>query len=568
MNKRRINLILILIFIFGAIIIGRLIHIQVIEHEGYLAFATGQHNLSQALEPNRGDIFAQDKEGKLYLLATNRDTKMVFISPNQIKDKEEVISNLAEILNIEKETILEKINQNQNLYSLIIKKKLTEKEVEKIKELKIEGVHLGTETYRYYPEEETASHILGFVGGENSGQYGIEGFYQEDLKGKSGLLVGEKSRQGYVVYFNSQKSLPAEEGSDLILGVDSYIQFKAEELLKEAKNSLNIEDGQIIVIDSNSGRIIAAASFSNFNPNNYFDYDLEVFMDSFSQKIFEPGSVFKPITLAIAIEEGKITPQTTYIDEGFVKIGPDTIFNYDKRTYGKVSMTEVLEKSINTGAVFASQQVSHKTFLDYVEKFGIFEKTFVDLQGETYSKNEVLKKGYEMNFATAAFGQGISMTPVQLVRAFSVFANGGKLVKPYFVQEIKKADGTNLETEPEIQNHQVISQITASKLTAMLVSVVEKGFSKKAKVPGYYVAGKTGTAQVPLSALGINRSGYSEKTIQTFIGFAPAFNPKFLILVKLDNPQTKTAEYSAVPIFQNLAKYIIDYYQIPPDYEE
>ena len=563
MNKRRINLILVLIFIFGAIIIGRLIHIQIVKHKDYLAFAIGQHNLSQPIEPNRGDIFVQDKEGKAYLLATNRDSKFVFASPNQIKNEEEAASSLAEILEMEEEKILERISQKGNLYSLI-KKKLTEEEIKKIQDLKIEGIHLGTETYRYYPEEEMASHILGFVGGENRGQYGVEGFYQEELKGKAGLVVGEKSRQGYMVYFDSQKSLPAEQGSDLILGVDFYIQFKAEELLREARHSLGIEDGQIIVMDPNSGKIIAAASFSNFNPNTYFDYNLEVFMDSFSQKLFEPGSVFKPITLAIAVEEGKITPQTTYIDEGFVKIGPDTIFNYAKRIYGKVSMTEVLEKSINTGAVFAGRQISRKVFLDYIEKFGIFEKTFIDSQGEVYSANESLKKGYEMNFATAAFGQGISMTPVQLIRAFSVFANGGKLVKPYFVQRIKKADGTILEIQPEVQNSQVISQNTASKLTAMLVSVIENGFGNRAKVPGYYVAGKTGTAQVPL----INKSGYSEKTIQTFVGFAPAFNPKFLILVKLDNPQTKTAEYSAVPIFQKLAKYIIDYYQIPPDYEE
>lgn len=562
MNKRRINLILILIFTFGAIIIGRLIHIQVIKHNDYLAFASGQHNLSEAVEPNRGDIFVQDKKDNLYLLATNRDSKFVFVSPNQIKNKEEIISNLSEILNIDEKEIRGKVDQKENLYSLI-KKKLTGEEIEKLQNLEIEGIHLGTETYRYYPEEETASHILGFVGGENLGQYGIEGFYQEELKGRAGLVVGEKSRQGYMVYFDSQKSLPAEEGSNLILGVDFYIQFKAEELLKEVSGSLGVEDGQIVVMDPNSGRIIAAASLSNFNPNNYFDYDLETFMDSFSQKVFEPGSVFKPITLAIAIEEGKITPQTTYVDEGFVKIGPDTVFNYAKRVYGKVSMTEVLEKSINTGAVFAVQQISHKTFLDYVEKFGIFEKTFIDLQGEVCSANEGLKEGYEMNFATAAFGQGISMTPVQLMRAFSVFANGGKLVKPYFVQRIKKADGTILETQPEIQNPQVISQNTASKLTAMLVSVVENGFGNKAKIPGYYIAGKTGTAQVPEGG-----KYSSDRTIQTFIGFAPAFNPKFLILVKLDNPQAKTAEYSAVPVFQKLAKYVIDYYQIPPDYEE
>jgi len=567
MSKRRINLVLIIIFIFGATIIGRLFYVQVIKHEKYLAFAKGQYNLSQIIEPNRGDIFAQDKEGNLYLLATNNDSKFVFVSPTQIKNKEETAANLTEIIDMDKELILEKINQEETLFSLL-KKKLTEEEIEKIEKLNLEGVHLGKETYRYYPEEETASHVLGFVGGENLGQYGLEGFYQEELKGKEGLAVGEKSRQGYMVYFDSQKSLPAQEGSDLILGIDFYIQFKAEELLKEAKDSLGIEDGQIIVMDPRSGKIIAAAALSNFNPNQYFDYDMGVFIDPISQKLFEPGSVFKPITIASAIEEGKITPQTTYVDEGFVKIGPDTIYNYAQRKYGEVSITEVLEKSINTGAVFAEQKISHKTFLNYIEKFGIFEETGIDLQAEVSSPNDELKKGYEVNFATAAFGQGIEMTPIQLIRAFSVLANGGKMVNPYFVEKVINIDGTTVKNQSQNQSIQVVSQNTASKLTAMLVSVVENGFGKKAKIPGYYIAGKTGTAQVSWSSLGIKKSGYSDKTIQSFIGFGPAFDPKFLILVKLDNPQTKTAEYSAIPIFYSLAKYIVDYYQIPPDYEE
>jgi len=565
--KRRINLILILIIIFGAIIIGRLIDIQIFNHDVYKAWAQGQHRLFQSVQPDRGDIFAQDKKGDLYILATNKDSNLVFISPGEVKDEERVANELSATLDLEKELISEKINQKEDLY-VIIKKKLTEEEIKRIEEVNLAGVHLKAENLRYYPEEEMASHILGFVGGESLGQYGLEGFYESELKGEEGLTVGEKSSRGYLIFLDSKKSNPAQEGSDLILGIDYYIQSEAERLLKKAKENLDIEDGQVIVSEPHSGKIIALASFNNFNPNQYFEYDLEDFMDTLSQKLFEPGSVFKPVTMAAAIEEGEITPQTTYVDEGFIKIGPDTIYNYAERVYGQQTMTEVLEKSINTGAVFAEQTIPHRTFLNYIEEFGIFEKTGIDLQGEVSSRNEELKKGYEVNFATAAFGQGVEMTPIQLIRAFSVFANGGKLIKPYLVEKVVKADGTVLETQPETQNPQVVSRKTASKLTAMLVSVVEHGFGKRAKVDGYYVAGKTGTAQVSWSALGIEKSGYSDKTIQTFIGFAPAFNPRFLILVKLDNPKTRTAEYSAVPLFHDLAKYIIDYYQIPPDYEE
>jgi len=567
MKKWRVNLVLLSIILFGATIIGRLIHIQILQYEKYQAFAKGQQRLSQSIEPNRGDIFSQDKDGDIYILATNKDSKFVFVSPGQIENEEEVVVNLSEILGLEEELISEKLNQKDELF-ILIKKKLTGEEAENIEKLSIPGIYLDTEILRYYPEEKLASCVLGFVGGEGQGQYGLEGFYEQELKGSEGLTVGERSSKGYMVFFDSKESLPAEEGSNLILGTDLYIQFKAEELLREAKETLEIEDGQIVVLDPNSGKIIAAASLLNFDPNQYYDYDLEVFKNSLSQKIFEPGSVFKPITMAIALEKEKITPQTTYIDEGFVKIGPDTIRNYNERVYGESTMTEVLEKSINTGAVFVGQKIPHNVFLDYIEKFGIFEKTNIDLQGEVFSQNEEFKKGYEINFATVSFGQGIEMTPIQLIRAFCVFANGGKLVKPYLVEKIIKSDGTVLETQSDIQNPEVISQRTASKLTAMLVSVVENGFGKKAKIPGYYIAGKTGTAQVAWSALGVKRSGYSDKTIQTFIGFAPAFNPKFLILVKLDNPKTRTAEYSAIPIFKNLAKYIIDYYQIPPDYEE
>ena len=566
MKTWRVNLILILILFFGAAIIGRLIHVQILNYDFYRALAIGQHKLSQPITPNRGKIFVQDKTGNLYILATNKDSRFVFISPNQIEKKELVAQNLSQILNLEEESIWEKFEQEDDLF-VVMKKKLTDEEIKNIEELKIAGIDLGTETLRYYPEENLASQILGFVGGENLGQYGIENFYEQELKGKEGLAEGEKSSKGYLVFFDSERSLPAQEGSDLILGIDFYIQSKAEELLREAKENLDIEDGQIIVLEPHSGKIIAAASLLNFNPNQYSDYDLEVFKNSLSQKIFEPGSVFKPITIASALNEGEITPQTTYIDKGFVEIGVDTIYNYNGKIYGKNTMTEVLEKSINTGAVFVEQKIPHNIFLDYIEKFGIFEKTNIDLQGEVSFENEEVKKGYEINFATASFGQGIGMTPIQLVRAFCVFTNGGKLIKPYLVEKIIKSDGTVLETQTEIQNPAVISQRTASKITAMLVSVVENGFAKQAKVPGYYIAGKTGTAQVPWSALGIEKEGYSDKTIQTFLGFAPAFNPKFLILVKLHNPKTRTAEYSAVPIFHNLAKYIIDYYQIPPDYE-
>jgi len=567
MLTRRINIVLFLIILFGATLVGRLVYIQILKHDFYQALAKGEHRLVKVVDPDRGEIFAQDKNGDLYVLATNKETTFVFIAPDKIKDKEKTTLSLADAVGLAKKEIEEKFQKAQEPF-VVIKRHLTDQEIKAIKELNKEGVYLEKDVERYYPHNELASYVLGFVGGQGIGQYGIEGFWEKELRGKGGIIAGERSVEGRMIFFDLKKSLPPTEGSDLILTIDPNIQFQSEELLKEAKKKLEFEDGQIIVYNPQNGEILAAASFPGFDPNEYSKYDLSVFVNPFSQKFFEPGSVFKPITLASAIEEGKITPQTTYLDKGFVKVGGIKIYNYNKRSYGKCTMTEVLEKSINTGAVFAQQQISHQVFLDYIKKFGIFDKTGIDLQGEIASQNKELKKGYEINFVTAAFGQGIEMTPIQLTRAFGVFANGGKLIRPHFVKKIIRSDGREITIDPEVQDPFVISPKTASQVTAMLVSVVENGFGKGARIPGYYIAGKTGTAQVAWSSLGIDKPGYSDKTIQTFIGFFPAFDPKILILVKLNNPKTKTAEYSAAPLFKELAEYIINYYQIPPDYEE
>ena len=538
MKNWRINLIFFLFLVFGAAIISRLIFLQILKGDFYKALSQGLHSSFQKTQIERGEIFLKGGEP----LAINIDLPFVFASPRGIEKSEETAEALSQILNLDKNSVLEKLKKD-NFYSLL-KRKLTQKEVDDLKKSKFEGVYLEEEKVRYYPQETLASQAIGFLGAEGIGQYGLEEFFNDILE--------------------NAKDAEAKKGQDLILTIDYNIQFKAEKLLQEAKENLEIESGQIIVIEPISGKILTLAHFPNFNPNQYEKYakeeNLEIFKNSVTQKLFEPGSVFKPMTMAGALNEGKITPETTYHDPGEIKIGGYKIDNYAKRTYpGELTMTNVLEKSINTGAVFAETQLGEALFLNYIEKFGFFEKTGIDLP-EVYSENEEFKKGYEINFATASFGQGIEMTPIQLARAYCAIANGGKLIKPYLVEKILE-NGTLLnEIEPEISSS-IISSKTSRQLTAMLVSVVENGFAKSAKIPGYYIAGKTGTAQVAEGGV------YSpDKSIQTFVGFAPAFDPKFLILIKLDNPETKTAEYSAVPIFHALSEYIIHYWQIPPDY--
>ena len=553
----RKNLIFSLFFLFGAAIIGRLFYLQILNYKFYKALAQGQQNLLVEIPGGRGEIFLKNGEN-LLPLAKNKTSQFCYFQAKEIENKEEAAEKLAEILGLKKEEILEKIKE-ETLF-VKIKSKLSEEEIENLKKLNLKGIYLGEENLRYYPQESFLSQVIGFVGGEGNGQYGIEGFYDSFLKMNSQFMEGKRGLGGGLIFLNSKDLFGNQEEKNLILTIDYNIQFQAEKLLAQEKEKLGFERGQIIVLDPKTGKILAMANFPNFDPNTYFEVeekDWEIFQNPTIQELFEPGSVFKPIVMAAGLNEEKITPQTTYQDPGIIKIGGRTIFNYEKRKYpGQITMTEVLEKSINTGAVFAESQVGHETFLKYIEKFGFFEKTGIDLQGEVFSINEELKKGYEVNFATASFGQGIAITPIQLVRAFSAIANGGKLIRPYIVE--------NSQNKIDEGENFVISRNTASQLTTMLVSVVdvENGFAKRAKIPGYYVAGKTGTAQVAEGGVYL-----PNKTIQTFVGFAPAFDPKFLILIKLDNPKTKTAEYSAVPMFGELAKYIITLWQIPPDYE-
>jgi len=562
MQNWRINLVFIFLILFAIAIILKLVDLQILNGGFYRAQALGQQKHLTQIEPKRGEFFFNKGDRDL---AINKSIFSVYISPEEIFKKEETCQILSEIFELDKELLLSKIQGNKAWE--LVKRKINDEELSKFGKTKLEGVYLIKESERYYPQENLASHIVGFLGGENRGQYGLEDYYDEILKGEEGIEQIEKGARGNLALFDSKIIKPLEFGTDLILTIDHNIQFMAESILKEALEVNKAENGEIIVINPYDGEILAMAILPNFNPNKYFEEkNLEIFQNSSIQKLFEPGSIFKPFTVVAALNEGKITPQTSFEDKGFVKIGPETIKNYNERVWGERTMTEVLERSINTGAVFVQSLLEPKVFWDYFEKFGFTKITGIDLEGEVSSKNLTLKNGREINYATASFGQGVELTSIQLVRGFCAIANGGKLIKPHLVKEQKKGEIIT-KINPEVSENSIISLKTNDDLITMLVNVVEQGTGKAAKIPGYYIAGKTGTAQIPYTNLGIEKAGYSEKTIQSFIGFAPAFSPKFLIFVKLFNPQTREAAISSAPVFQKLAKYIIDYYQIPPDYE-
>jgi len=558
MKNWKLQVLFLFLVLAGGGIIWKLYILQIKNGEYYEALALGQQVSFEESEGKRGEIFLENRE---FPLAQTKIKNIIYIFPEKLENIQKEAEILEKILNEKKEKLISLFQTEK-----VLKREISQENLEKLKNKNLKGVYIDKILGRYYPQGSFACDVLGFVNEEGKGQYGIEGYYDKILRGEERMLPKERSPFGYLTLFLDSKTEEFfSQGADLFLTLDYHIQYFSQKLLKEAKEKFDIDSGQIIVQEPSTGKILALVDFPGFDPNQYGqEKDLSIFLNDTLQKLFEPGSIFKPFTMAAGLEEGLITPDMEYEDKGYVNLGGPPIYNFERRVWGVQSMTDVLEESINTGAVFVEQKLGRELFLKYLQKFGFFEKTGVDLQGEEFSLNETLKRGYPRDVAVASFGQGVEITPLQLVRAFGAIANGGKLLRPFVVEKIIQPDGTEIRIKPEIQR-QVISETTCAKLTSMLVSVVEQGSGRRAKIKGYFIAGKTGTAQVPLKT-----GGYSqEKTIHSFVGFFPALDPKVLIFIKLDNPKgVKAAALSTAPLFRELAKYIISLWQIPPDYEE
>ena len=561
----RVHFLTAIVFLISISILGRLFTLQVLEYDIYEASAQAQHESGVDLSPKRGEIFISDLySNDLYPLATNKKFWICWAVPKQISNSNEAASKIFSILDISEEEIKKKLSKSEDPYE-ILKRKLNNEKARKIKELNIKGIIVNPELWRYYPEGAFASHITGFVGynGEKrKGQYGIEGYYNEILEGSSGFLKSELDAKGRWIAVGKRYLDPAQDGTDLVLTIDRVIQFVAEEKIKEAVNRFGADDGLIIIMDPKTGAINTLANYSSFDPNNYSEAEsLNVFLNSAIHSLFEPGSVFKTITMAAALDTGSVTPQTTYEDKGVVSLDGYNIRNSDGKAHGIKTMTQVLEDSLNTGAIFAEEQTGKKSFLKYIHDFGFGIPTGIDLEGEASGDISNLSVKSDINYATASFGQGISVTPIELITAISAIANDGKLMQPYIVDKFIHSDGAIDNVEPKIIR-QVISSKTANLLSAMMVSVIKNGYGNKAGVDGYNIAGKTGTAQVSNR----ERRGYSDETIHSFIGFGPVSNPKFAILVKLDNPKgIRFSSDTAAVVFRDMAEFLLNYYQIEPE---
>ncbi|MFH1564962.1 MAG: penicillin-binding protein 2 [bacterium] len=593
------------LFIIAVILITvlRLFDLQVIHRDMYDVLASGQHEIYQKLFPSRGRIFVKEKDGngddKFFPLAVNKEYALIYAQPKLIKEPDNAAreiypllfkEEIAEAKEEEEEVVGEnppsppfrkgeKLDEDENFKILLsklnkkddpyesLKKKVDIETVDEINQFKITGIYDAKELRRYYPDNNIESHILGFVRYDEEksiGQYGLEGYFDDILAGTSGHLYGEEGAKGNPIILGNVDFVEAKNGSDLYLTIDRAIQFKAYEYLQKAVGDYKIEEGTIIVMQPRTGAILAMVNYPDFDPNTYSKAggNISVFNNQAILHTYEPGSIFKAVTMASALDLDKVAPDTKYNDEGFIKVDRFTIRNSDGMANGWQTMTQVLEKSLNTGAIFAAKQVGNEEFLNYVKKFGFGSKVGIELGGEALGDINSLENLNDVYTFTASFGQGITVTPIQMINAFAAIANDGKLMKPYLVDEIVDFEGKRTKTMPK-QIRQVISPRAATLLKAMLVSVINEGHSKMAGVKGYHLAGKTGTAQVSDAG-----GGYSEdKFNHSFAGFGPIDDPQFVVLIKINNPKgegIKFASQTTAPIFKKLAEFILKYYEIPP----
>ena len=541
----RITVLIVFFSLLYSSLIFKLYTLQIEERETYQAKAFFYHLAAGMLNPVRGSIYFTDKNNVSMPAAINKEYSIIYANPNGIENVPEAAQILSEISGRDKNELVDILSKKDDPYEPIVKK-ATEIQVNKILEYKSIRKDLEKwfgvkyERSRLYPLGMIASHLLGFVSADESvgGAYGVEFYYNDRLKGKAGISEGDKLVN------------PAEAGEDLKLTIDLNIQREAEKILSVLVEKYKAQGGTAIVQDPKTGKILAMSNIPTFNPNSYGESEVGAFLNPATQAVYEPGSIFKIITMAAGLDAGKITPDTTYVDTGSLTLNGKTIKNWDLKAHGKITMTQVIGGSVNTGAVFAESTLGHDLFYSYLVKFGLKEKTNVDLPGEIVGSLRPLEVDKrDINFATASFGQGISVTPIGLLKTMSAVANHGVMMKPY----------VNVEKEPEMIGR-VITEKASKEVIGMMVNAVNK--AEIAKIRGYNIAGKTGTAQVPDFKYG----GYTDEVINTYIGFAPAYDPKFIILLKMDKPLgAPLAGLTIVPAFRDLAQFILNYYNIPPD---
>jgi len=577
--------------VFIVLAIGiRLVQLQIVQGHFYSLLANGQHELFDKLMPERGQILVRERDSSsLYPVATNIDLWTVYSDNRKTTNAADEAKALAPLLVLpvdptdkKPEEIAALAKQNLSDKEAEIAKRLAvasaayeplgheidNKLADTIRALNFSNINFAPEKARYYPENGFSGQILGFVGyqgGEKAGLYGLEGYWNKELSGTAGFLTTARDSKGGAVASGDGGIQEKEDGSNIILTIDRTLEATVCDKLKAAVKAHNATGGAALIMDPSTGAILAMCGVPDFDPNAYNEVtDASVFNNSAIWSAYEPGSVMKTITMAAGIDSGALTPSTTYTDTGSVTYGKIKIQNADFKAHGLQTMIGVLDQSLNTGAVFAMKTTGMDKFKSYLSAFGFGTRTGIELDTESPGNLSSLNNKSEINAASASFGQGITATPLQLAVAYSAIANGGKIMKPYIVDSIVHPDGATIKTQPRAVR-QVISDSAAGLLTGMLVSVVKNGEGHRAGVPGYLVAGKTGTAQIAKS----DGTGYEadiHAEIGSFAGFAPVSNPRFTMVVRIDRPQdVQFAENSAAPLWGDIASFALKYLEVPPD---
>ncbi len=548
--KKRILAIFIIFFIIVIFLFFRLLWIQVINSDEYQKKALDQRLRQLKVEPKRGVIY--DRNGKELAISASSET--VVAIPLEIDDPDLVAGKLAPILELDKEYIYERLTKQAS--AVYIKRKIEEEAARKIRELDLDGITFTEESKRYYPRDSLASHLLGFAGIDSQGLDGIELSYDKYLRGIPGKIESERDAAGRTIPGGVEKYIAPENGFNIYLTIDEVIQYLAERELDRALNEFNISGGTIIVMDPRDGGVLALANRPKYNPNNFAEYPQKYWRNRAISDSFEPGSTFKIVTTASALEEGVVNENDIFVDPGYINVSGERISCWKAGGHGRQTFTEVVQNSCNPGFVQVGMRLGKEAFYNYITAFGLGEKTGIKLPGEAdglvYEYDEI----GPVELATISFGHGITVTPIQLTSAVAAVANGGMLLRPRLVEEIRTPEGELIEEIEPVQVRQVVSEETASRTLKLLENVVAEGTGSNAGIEGYRIGGKTGTAK-----------HYGAQIYDSsFVGIVPIDDPQLVVLVVLYDVTgfPYYGSQTATPIFKNLALDTLRYLEIPP----
>ena len=554
----RYRLILFLLLFSFIIIIARLFYWQVVKAQELYLLGQSQYGKTIKIIPQRGEIRTSDG----FPIVSNKISFLLFANPKEVRNKNSTIKRLLSVVDLDESSASAQLSLDR--FWVPLKSGLSIEEKDKIDKLKLPGIGFEKHYVRYYPEASMAAHLVGFVGknevGQDKGYFGLEGYYDRLLKGKEGEAVQIHDAIGRTILAQANENTKEIDGSSLVLNIDRSIQFMVEEKLKEGLDKYGASAVTAAILEPKTGNIIAIASFPSFSPSYYQKYSEDIYKNLFISSLYEPGSTFKPLVMSSAFDAGVVKPETKCpICGGPYSIGGYEIHTWNNKYYKDINMIEVIQYSDNVGMVYVAEKLGVDRMIDYISKFGIGELTGIDLQGETAHSLPHKNIWYPVDLATKGFGQGITLTPIELLSGFSAIANKGIRMEPHVVSEIITADGKKIHIKPK-ELGRPISEPTARVMTELLVNAVKKGEAAWTAPKGYRVAGKTGTASIPI------KGHYDpNQTIASFIGFAPADDPKFSMLVIVDRPTTSIyGAETAAPIFFQIAKNLLLYYGIAP----